>query len=266
MLLFEARGTLSMMNVCRSVLACAALALAACGGIAIEPADGGNGGAASSGGSSSGSSGGGVAGSSSGSPGSPVGDDDSGAGETEASTPIPSPDSGTSSFDASLLDSALPDSSGSPIETFELIIDGAVQTPRSCPTELWNYSGTSGQPEPLDYIRNTGSVPLAYIAAPVWTVGLGTPYTPGETNPAGPMPQEAGILAPGASLDITAIYEGGYVALLGASKPFSAGGGQVDDEGAIPWPAGVPDSTGASTMFIAQVYVNQTCGGAQLWQ
>jgi len=232
----------------------------------VEPPDGGNGSASSSGGPSSGSSSGGFAGSSSGSPGPPIGDDDSGSSETDASTTVPPPDSGTSSFDASILDSALPDSSGSSIETFELIIDGAVQTPRSCPADLWSYSGTSGQPEPLDYIRNTGSVPLAYVAAPIWTVGLGHPYTPGETNPAGPMPQQAGILAPGASLDITAIYSGGYVAVLGASKPFSAGGGQVDDEGAIPWPAGVPDSTGASMMFIAQIFVGQSCGGPPLWK
>jgi hypothetical protein len=41
---------------------------------------------------------------------------------------------------AAVYDSALPDTSGAPIETFELIYQGLVQTPLSCPSSHWEFS------------------------------------------------------------------------------------------------------------------------------
>jgi hypothetical protein len=175
-------------------------------------------------------------------------------------------DAGTS-FDAAILDSALPESSDSPIETFEFIKGGVVQDPMSCPGIHWEYSGVVGESAPDVYIRNTGSVPLVYTAAPVWDVGIGDPYIPGLVDPTAPKPQDIGVLAPGASVNITSFYEGGYVALLGASKPFSLndGGYAPWGEGTIAWPSGIPDSADAGTMYVAQIYVGSCGPDTELW-
>lgn len=166
---------------------------------------------------------------------------------------------GSTSFDAAVLDSALPDSSASTIETFELIYDSAVQTPLSCPTEHWEFPLASATV--TVHLRNTGSVPLVYITENSW-VG-GAVYTPGV--PTGSPGELVGILAPGASVDLSSdVYrsgDGGDVALVGASKPFSVydGGYAASDEGTIPWPEGVTDSTGATTMYVAEVQDLPNC-------
>jgi len=149
---------------------------------------------------------------------------------------------------------------GSPIATFDLVIDGVVQSPESCPASHWEFDGDEAS-APTVVIRNTGDVKLVYTAAPYWSVGVGTTYVPGLVNPAGPTPQDVGTLAPGESVDISAFYLGNYTALLGASKPFSLpdGGSPPSDEGTIPWPSAIPDDGDAGTMYVAQVYVAAGC-------
>ena len=76
------------------------------------------------------------------------------------------------------------------------------------------------------------------------------------------------MLDPGASVDITSVYLGGTVALLGSSAPFSSpdAGKYVNDEGSIPWPAGVAGSEGATTMWLAQIQVSDSCRlPSKLW-
>jgi hypothetical protein len=112
------------------------------------------------------------------------------------------------------------------------------------------------------HLRNTGSVPLAYTAEnPFYS---GAVYSPGV--PTGTPGELIGVLAPGASVDLTSAVVwngcgGQMIALVGASKPFSVydGGYAASDEATIPWPKGVAGSTGATTMYVAQVEDTCTC-------
>jgi hypothetical protein len=71
----------------------------------------------------------------------------------------------------------------------------------------------------------------------------------------------AGVMNPGASVNITSVFSGGVTALLGSAAPFSSpnSGKYVFDEGTIPWPKGVPGSGGAATMNVAQIDVVAAC-------
>jgi hypothetical protein len=223
---------------------------AGAGGGGGNAGSGGAGGTAGAGGSSgsggggtAGGGGGGTAGVGSG------GTKGGGGGGTKGSGPA----------DASPLDSALPDSSASPVETFELIYGTKVESPLSCPSEHWEFPLPSSSA--AVYLRNTGSVPLAYTAeSPFYT---GAIYSPGV--PTGTPGELVGILAPGASVNLTSTVvkssDGWIIALVGASKPFSVydGGYAASDETTIPWPKGVPDSAGATTMYVAQVESAPSC-------
>ena len=168
---------------------------------------------------------------------------------------------GSGPGDASPLEGSLADSSGSPIETFEILYNSTVKTPLTCPSEQWEFPVPKVS-ESI-HLRNTGSVPLAYIAEIPFDTGA--VYSPGV--PTGTHGELVGVLAPGATVDLTsAVLTGGsgsgsVIALVGASKPFSVydGGFAASDEATIPWPKGVPDSTSATTMYVAQVESAPSC-------
>jgi hypothetical protein len=94
---------------------------------------------------------------------------------------------------------------------------------------------------------------MPYLAQSLWD--LGSHYVPGVST--GNSYQLAGVLDPGAQLDITSVYTGGVVAILGSAKPFSSPneGKYVSDEGTIPWPRGVSGNGGAGTMYVAEIEV-----------
>jgi hypothetical protein len=176
----------------------------------------------------------------------------------DAGVPPPqTKDSGVVStgFDATILDSALPDASDSPIETFELIVNGVVLHPLSCPSSHWEFAPPSSATHV--YLRNTGGVPLAYTANQGWQGGV--VYPPGV--PTGQSGELSGVLAPGASVNVTSAYHDGTVGDVGASKPFSVyGGGYApQDEGTIPWPLGVSGSGGATNMYVAGINMDSSC-------
>jgi len=162
------------------------------------------------------------------------------------------------------------------VATFSFVVNGVVMSPMTCPSEHWEYPWPAGEgavsPEPPApgitsvFIVNTGTLPLAYFAQALWA--FGSHYVPGVSS--GPN-DLAGVLAPGAQIDITSVYLSGTVALLGSAEPFSdADASYASDEGTIPWPKGVSGSGGASTMNIAEIEVPSsppsTCRAAtQAW-
>jgi hypothetical protein len=164
--------------------------------------------------------------------------------------------SGASSRSPSDAFGFLPDSSASPIEGFEIIFNGDAQTPLSCPSSRWEFSVPSTATVTL---RDTGTVPLAYIAEPTGYIG-GVQYTPGV--PTSQQEEEVGVLAPG---DIVSLTLGGLggdtIALIGASKPFSIydGGLAPADEWRIPWPMGVDGRGGSTKMYVADIEWDTAC-------
>jgi hypothetical protein len=108
-------------------------------------------------------------------------------------------------------------------------------------------------------LGNTGQYPVAYTAQTTWNVGGGAGQPPGV--PFGNMGELSGVLNPGEAVDITSVYAGGIVAVLGSSHPFvdPDAGKYVADEGMIPWPAGVPGSGGASEMYVAEIEIADSC-------
>ena len=174
-----------------------------------------------------------------------------GGGPTDASTgPV-----GDATFDAALPATGL--------AGFALVVNDSVLTPMSCPSSGWEYPWPPGEgrtrghppvPGVKDaYIVNTGGVPLAYIAQSQWSQK--THYRPGVST--GASYQLAGVLAPGTQVDITSIYVGNVVALVGASEPFSSTEAEAAfaDEATIPWPKGVTGSEGSSVMYVAEIAV-----------
>ena len=201
-------------------------------------------------------------GNSSGSGGSSGGDSDGGSGGSSGG-----PGEGGSDLDVTLppldaalasLDAALPGLAG-----FGFIVNDVVQYPMACPSEDWEFPWPPGEGMPTPFpppagiksvlIVNTGTLPMPYLAQSGWN--LGTHYVPGVLP--GGSDQLAGVLDPGAVVDITSVYVSGAVAILGSAEPFSEpdAGKYVSDEGTIPWPAGVPGSGGAATMYIAEIEV-----------
>jgi hypothetical protein len=103
-------------------------------------------------------------------------------------------------------------------------------------------------------VANTGTIDMAYIAGPIWN---GPTYVPGG-YPGGDF--GAGVLAPGAYVDITSFYNTGLVAILGSADPFSAAdAAYASDEGTMDWPVGVAGSGGATTMYVAEIEVVASC-------
>ena len=140
------------------------------------------------------------------------------------------------------------------LAAFELVINGTPVPPPSCSEEPFGFHVLS---ETTAAIKNTGNVPLAYLAQEDWNA-FGAVYVPGTSTGSG----VAGVLGPGAQVDITSTYpKTGIVALVGAAEPFTApDAGAAADQGTTPWPKGVPGSDGATTMYVAEVTVNLACG------
>jgi hypothetical protein len=185
---------------------------------------------------------------------------------TDASVALTA-ESGANNSPTTTLDPGPPGLAG-----FGFVINGIVQHPMSCPSDNWEFlsstASSCGFPPPCDggvnsvYLINTGQFPVAYIASALWAA---QGYVPGVAT--GDPYQLVGVLDPGAKVDITSVYDGGTVALLGSSAPFSSrdAAKYAGDEGSIPWPAGVAGSEGSSTMWIAQIDIRDTCGIETQW-
>jgi hypothetical protein len=259
-----------MKNIRRFVVVLSTLAIA-CGGLATGQSglsgDSGNGGGGGTGGGGSGGDG-----------GSTGGDGPSRTEPDAYGQPDGSSKDGSSIKDVALppLDAALASLDAPPTGKagFALIINDVVQHPMTdCPGRDWEfpppYSGSGGSPCLGIYPKpdgsvcsgiksvilvNTGAVDMPYIAGEF--EGSGT-YVPGG-YPGGPF--EAGVLSPGAYVNITSLYDAYIVALVGSSEPFSSrDGSYADDEGEIPWPMGVKGSGGSPTMYVAQIQVLTAC-------
>jgi hypothetical protein len=264
-------------------LACAgAIVAAGCGGRTNESsADAGSHGASSGSGGSSGSTGSGSGGSAEGgtdtssgaggsSSGSFLGD-----GSSSFDAPTTVSDGATGSFDATVPDASSPldatfDVTPPPTGQagFALIVNGAVQIPMSCPADNWEFpplpafggqTSCNVQAPPCSGITsallvNTGQVPLAYTAKALWS---NTGYPPGVQF--GEQYELSGVVNPADEVDITSVFLGGIVAVLGSSEPFSDGSHYVSDEGTIAWPAGVAGSGGATQMYVAEINFEKSC-------
>ena len=149
---------------------------------------------------------------------------------------------------------------------FAFIVNDVVQHPMTCLGTHWMFAPQSGTAPvsgggcmPCSGIKsvilvNTSSLDMPYIAAPTWN---GNSYVPGA-NPGGDF--LAGVLAPGARVDLTSVYDSGAIAVLGSAEPFSSfDAGFAYDEGQIPWPSGIAGSSGSSTMHIAEIEVYDSC-------
>jgi hypothetical protein len=228
----------------------------------------------------------------------------------DASNPIPNPQGGNATDASTLATEASTVSTGTPQDAdlggtdldasvgpgtvqappapagfagFAFVVDGVVQTPMSCPAANWEFptpseEGCAGG-FPMDgscksvLIVNTGALTMPYVAQTLWNTGAHA--VPGVLT--GDSNQLAGVLEPGQQVDITSVYAGGFVAVLGSSEPFSDGSRYVSDEGKIPWPAGVGGQQ-ATDMYVAEIEIRMgftwsdgattgtSCTGAtQLW-
>jgi hypothetical protein len=162
------------------------------------------------------------------------------------------------------------------VATFSFIVNGATQTPMTCPSEHWEFPWPPGEgpvsPTPPApgvtsvIIVNTSTLPMPYVARSGWSVG--SHYVPGVSSDSQDL---AGVLDPGAQIDITSVYVSGAVALLGSAESFSSADASfASDEGTIPWPAGVIGAGDATTMHVAEIEVpsspQSTCAAAfQAW-
>jgi hypothetical protein len=143
------------------------------------------------------------------------------------------------------------------LTSFDFSLGGTAQTPLNCPSADWEFTSSSG----TAILKNTGPVPLAYLTETnVWYGGA--QYIPDV--PTGSPGELVGVIAPGAQANISGFNT--YV-LLGSSLPFSVQGDRtIQDEGTIPWPAGVPGSGGATVMQLAQMDIDNSCRPvAPLW-
>jgi hypothetical protein len=104
-------------------------------------------------------------------------------------------------------------------------------------------------------IVNTGRVPLAYFAATLFS----PPTIPGVLQSDSDA-ELVGVLNPEEQVDITSVFVGGSVAILGSSEPFSGvDASYASDEGVIPWPGGVGGSLGSPQMYIAEIEIAGAC-------
>jgi hypothetical protein len=185
------------------------------------------------------------------------------AGVDATSPPI---DATTPPFDADLPSF---DAAPAGLAGFAFIVNDVVQDPMACPGASWEFPPAPGTGDggggcipcagiASVVIVNTGALDLAYIAGPYWS---GQNYVPGG-YPGGDY--TAGVLAPGAYVDITAFYNGGDVAILGSAEPFSSpDAAYAADEGIIPWPLGVAGSNGSANMYVAEIEVWTACNPVQ---
>jgi len=156
---------------------------------------------------------------------------------------------------------------------FAFVVNGVVQVPMSCPSEHWEFPAPAQLPswtsegnvavcdEPPAapcpgvtsvVIANTGQVPLAYFASSTFAA----PTIPGVLQ-GDAEPELVGVLDPGGQVDISSVFVGGVVAVLGSSEPFSTT--YASDEGVIPWPGGVAGSMGSAQMYVAEIEIVSSC-------
>jgi hypothetical protein len=104
---------------------------------------------------------------------------------------------------------------------------------------------------------------MPYVVGSGWIAGAF--YPPGVT-PGGTL-QVAGVLKPGGTVNFTSLYREGIVGAVGSAEPFSSlDAHYASDEGTIPWPSGVAGSGGATTMHVAEIAVQSSCGiERQIW-
>jgi len=185
-----------------------------------------------------------------------------------------SPGTSSSSSSSAILDA----SSG--VAEFAFIVNGVVQTPTTCPSEHWEFPPPAQLPDaPTTFggplycgqggaspgppcpgvqsvvIANSGQVPLAYFAASTFAAPTIPGILQGDAEP-----QLVGVLDPGGQVDISSVFVGGEVAVLGSSQPFSGpDASYASDEGVIPWPKGVAGSLGSSQMNVAQIDLEFVC-------
>ncbi len=173
------------------------------------------------------------------------------------------------------------------LAAFAFVVNDVVQHPMTCPSANWEFSSSttptcggawttdhppaSGPPcdSGLDhaFLVNTGEFPVVYFASGGWD---SAEYFPGgwvgvRSNEFGSI---TGTLEPGDKVDITSVYRGGIVTLLGSPAPFSGpdAGQNASDEESIPWPADVRGSEGSCTMFVAEIEVQPSCTAAdKVW-
>jgi hypothetical protein len=161
--------------------------------------------------------------------------------------------------------------------SFSFVVNATTLTPMTCPSAHWEFPWPAGEgpvspfpPAPgitSAVIVNTSTLPMPYVARSGWN--LGSHYVPGITS--GDANELAGVLDPGAQVDITSVYVSGTVALVGSAESFSSVDASfASDEGTIPWPSGVSGSNGATTMHVAEIEVpsspQSTCTAAyQAW-
>jgi hypothetical protein len=164
---------------------------------------------------------------------------------------------------------------------FAFVVNGVSQTPLACPAEDWEYPPPAAQVGPVSdsgfisdticnggvvpcpglsvFLVNTGAYPVAYTAQTSWSVGGAAGQPPGV--PFGNSGELSGVLDAGGQVDITSIYAGGIVAVLGSSRPFADpdAGKYVADGATIPWPTGVSGSEGAGQMYVAEIEIVDSC-------
>lgn len=141
------------------------------------------------------------------------------------------------------------------LASFAVIVNCVQETPLACPNAAWEYTPAPGPTYSVE-IRNTGPVPIAYIARPLWNYG--GHYIPGVAT--GDGMELVGVLAPSEQVNTTSVYNGGAIALLGSAKPFSVPGVRtISDEGAIPWPVGISGGGGTTVMQVAEIQVSDHC-------
>lgn len=239
---------------------------AASAGADAEPGSGSSGGASSSGGSEVDA----------------VAFDDGAVAFDDGATSSGSAEAGVAAYDGSTSFAWTPAPAG--LAGFAFVVNGVVQTPMDCLTDNWEFPKPAAQqdvdgvwtpesgsmtaavcsarmttiappcPGLSVFIVNTGQLPMAYTAEPLWSAGAQPPGVP-----FGLQSELSGVLDPGAQVDITSAYVGGWTAVLGSADPFSDGSKYAGDESMIPWPAGVAGSGGATEMNVAEIQVNQTC-------
>jgi len=147
---------------------------------------------------------------------------------------------------------------GPPTAKFDLLCNGEVLERHTCAKKRWEHDKC---PTILDagrtlVLRNTGEYAIAYIARKNWDGGG---YKPGiETD--GLSAERAGVLAPGARVDLAASYSGGTFAIFGAVKPFAeeARAAPLDDEGRVAWPKGDLGGVKADQIDVAQMTVTDS--------
>src|SRR5262249_25633098 len=149
--------------------------------------------------------------------------------------PIEATGADTSSSEVASSMDAADESSLRELPRFEVSCNGSPLPPHACPQKRWEMEPCQ-VPEGgarVVILRNKGTLPIAYTARQWWYGG----YVPGEpsNNPRGE--ERIGTLRAGQEVDLSSMYNGGYLMLLGSVAPFSEQfvTAPMTDEGKIPY-------------------------------